>query len=290
MQERRAIIFTESTSSIGLGHLRRCEALREILQQHKFHVQLVCNQSPLDYEKTLESYDIGVLDSYLQPLQAYEILARSTRAIFLDDTLRLPYPSATILNATMAALHLPYAQTYPNHTLWLGLGYALLRAPFCPPLPLREHNETIRQILLSFGGSAAAQHYFEVVETLLLKLCQDVRIVRIDPSTNPSAHEIRALMESSCLAVSAAGGTLTELAFCGTPTIACCIADNQRPNFFAWAQSGAVQACEGEVGSAEFAHNFSNAFACVQPKNKREILSTCAQNLVRECLWQSVKF
>lgn len=139
-------------------------------------------------------------------------------------------------------------------------------------------------------GSAAAQHYCEVVEALLLELCQDIRIVRIDPATNPSAHEIRALMESSCLAVSAAGGTLTELAFCGTPTIACCIADNQRPNFFAWAQSGAVQACDGVVGSTEFANNFSNAFACVQPKNKREILSACAQNLVRECLWQSVKF
>ncbi len=286
----RAIVFTESSPSIGFGHLRRCEALCEILQQHNIATQLVCNQSPLDYEKELESYTIGVLDSYLQPLLAYQILARHTRAIFFDDTLRLPYPPATILNATMAGLTLPYAQKYPKHQLWLGLGYALLRAPFCPPFPVRNHYQNIKQILLSFGASALAQSCFEIVESLLRALGVGAKIVRIDPATNPSAYEIRHLMESSCLAVSAAGGTLAELAFCATPTIACCIADNQRPNFAAWAQSGAIVPCQGEVGSTEFAQNLAAALERMQPKTEREILATKAQNLLRDNLWQSVQF
>ncbi|MDE7216753.1 MAG: hypothetical protein K2N20_01515, partial [Helicobacter sp.] len=180
------------------------------------------------------------------------------------------------------------------HRLWLGIGYALLRAPFCAPAPVRSHSEHIEQILLTFGASELAKRCFEIVESLVHKALRDVRqnvwIVKIDPANNPSGDEIRELMESSCLAISAAGGTLAELAFCGTPTIACCIADNQRPNFLAWAQSGAIVACEGEVGGAEFAQNLANAFMRMRPKSEREALGACAQNLVCQSLWQHVRF
>ena len=157
-------------------------------------------------------------------------------------------------------------------------------------MPARFHSEHIEQILLTFGASELAKRCFEIVESLVREALNDVRIVRIDPATNPSGDAIRKLMESSCLAVSAAGGTLAELAFCGTPTIACCIADNQRPNFLAWAQSGAVRACEGEVGGAEFARNLARALTSLQPRSERETLGACAQNLVRQSLWQHVKF
>lgn len=286
----RAIIFTESSRSIGLGHLRRCEALAEVFCQKNIDVKLVCNSSPRLWDGELSDYDIGVLDSYLEPLESYLLLASHTkkRVVFFDDTLRLSYPPSTILNASLAAPMLGYEQRYPKHQLWLGLGYALLRSPFERPLPKRKYRKNISQILLTFGGSALADEYCENIKSILKTHYKNITIACITPQMNLQASHIKQLMQNSDIAITASGGTLVELAYCAIPSIILCLADNQRPNFDAWMNSRSVYALDSQPQTAEFEQNLCNAIHNLQTVESREDLGNAMQKLLGNSLWGDI--
>ena len=59
-----------------------------------------------------------------------------------------------------------------------------------------------------------------------------------------------ALISNADVAVSGGGQTLFELLYCGVPTIAIRLADNQRPNIDALAKLGCIRdaGCAGDVG------------------------------------------
>ena len=129
---KNALIFTEYGAQIGLGHLRRCEALKEKLAEAGFNVEICANTDPRSCD--LAGVDLGVIDSYLLPLESYEWLARRAKvALFFDDTLRLDYPSGIVLNGAIGAENLPYTPK-KGRILWLGARYILIANAFCSPL------------------------------------------------------------------------------------------------------------------------------------------------------------
>lgn len=100
-------------------------------------------------------YDLVVIDSYVLPLESYEYATKNARVcLFFDDTLRLPYPEAILLNNAINADLVQYQEKYPKHQLLLGSDYRLLQSPFVealksPVIPLRKE---IQRVLITLGG------------------------------------------------------------------------------------------------------------------------------------------
>lgn len=164
----------------------------------------------------------------------------------IDDNInQLPLLSHIIVNPSAAANAEEYKKRAPNAILCLGSQYTLLREEFrrqvYVPLEERKH------ILVTLGAAdvknmtcALAVQLLKCVDTstpitLLLgglqsqnlQVLQKLRkhhsnIEIVEKSTN-----VAQLMMRSGLAISAAGGTLGELASMGTPSIGLVSVDNQ---------------------------------------------------------------
>lgn len=278
---RRAILFTEWGESIGLGHLRRCEALKDHLEARGFAAQIRANVNPMICAD-LKRFEIAVIDSYQLPLEAYEwVSERVKRAIFFDDTLRLDYPKGVILNAAMGAESLPYTPK-EGRELWLGKEYALVRKEFWNR-PKKSISPKIQSLLLTLGGSALGAEAQRRIEALLRERFPALEILTLAPSQNPSAAEIVAKMRRADIALSASGGTLYELAACGVPTIALKLVENQRHSFEGWKSLGAVIEAHLE--------NLDSILAGVetlQDPAHRQALSLQAQAIMKGATWEAL--
>lgn len=233
-----AAIFTETDENIGLGHLRRCEALAEHLRRAGITSHFFINRSPLEVEN-LSDFALCVVDSYLLPKVAYEYVSKKTRlAIFFDDTMRIEYPNGIILNSALDAKNLGYAPK-DGHKLWLGGAYMLVRSEFLELSP-KPINIDIRNVLITFGGTRTAQEEQEKLAKNLKLNFPHLTIKTLKSANNLSAREIRDIMRESDVAISAGGGTLNELAACGVPTIALLFAENQQTNLQSFESRNAI--------------------------------------------------
>ncbi len=273
---KNALIFTEYGAQIGLGHLRRCEALKEKLAEAGFSVEIRANTDPRSCD--LAGVDLGVIDSYLLPLESYEWLARRAKvALFFDDTLRLDYPSGIVLNGAIGAENLPYTPK-KGRILWLGARYILIANTFCSPLS-RAIPALPKRLLITLGGSKKAQ---ELQESLTQAICahyKELEILQIDPTLD--AQGISEVMRRADMALSASGGTLNELAACAVPTIALLLAENQRTLRLGYLEKEAVISAD----SSDYASIFS-ALELLHSPNERARLSKNMQKIIKEVSWK----
>lgn len=236
---RRALLFTEWGETIGLGHLRRSEALRDHLLASGFEAKIYANLDPRDHKDWREG-DWGVIDSYLLPLEAYEWVSHQTqKAIFLDDTLRLDYPKGVILNGAMGAQNLAYPPK-EGRELWLGGDYTLVRQEFwnLSPKPIAKKPQ---RLLITLGGSVQGLKLQQEIEAWASAHFPHLERLTLNPHLSPSAREIRSIMQKADIAISGAGGTLNECAACGLPVIAIQIAPNQCTLLEGWSELGAME-------------------------------------------------
>ena len=273
---KNALIFTEYGAQIGLGHLRRCEALKEKRAEAGFSVEIRANTDPRSCD--LASVDLGVIDSYLLPLESYEWLARRAKvALFFDDTLRLDYPSGIVLNGAIGAENLPYMPK-KGRILWLGTRYMLIANTFCSPLS-RAIPTLPKRLLITLGGSKKAR---ELQESLTQTICahyKELEILQIDPALD--AQGISELMRRADMALSASGGTLNELAACAVPTIAVLLAENQRTLRLGYLEKGAVISADlGDCAS------IFSALELLHSPNERTRLSKNMQKIIKEVSWK----
>ncbi len=297
------IFFTEGGRKIGLGHVSRCAALAagfvrlagkkntfllrgdetslSFLKLHGFEGRF------FDWERELESLfsflrraEVAVIDSYTASEDFYQFIAeRVSKLLVFDDFFRLSYPKeAYILN--------PIAEPDGNPRHFYSLKYAVLRPAFWE-VPPREIKEKVERVMVTFGGEdlhgltplavEAVREVFPEAECAVVvgpafnldenKLYHP----RLKLYRNLSAEEMRDLMLSSDIAISAGGQTVWELACTGTPTVAVLTAENQRRNLELFSRKGSILWVK---------KNFAESLRELEALGRRKDLSQKVQNLL----------
>lgn len=185
----------------------------------------------------------GFDDAYEQVLHAAGL-----RVLALDDYGHARHGFATaVLNQNLA----PAEGSYPSYAAprqLLGREYVLLRREFRRPSPRRAAAERpASRILVTLGGSDPTNVTRTVVEALVAEPAAEREVTVVVGAGYAQADALRRRVESrpgwsllvdaadmaspmdrADVAVSAAGGTLWELAHRGVPTLSITTADNQR--------------------------------------------------------------
>ena len=250
---------TSAGSEIGLGHLRRCMTLADVLRQRGADSVFLIDGDPLaarvaeaaGFPAQHVANDglpadaaIVVVDSYRVGAQHLRELARTgARLVVVDDLADRALDAAdVVVNAALGADTL-YSSN--GHTRYLlGPTYALLRSEFASEPP-QTISRRIGRVLITAGGSdprgltpRLAHWAGEVLSGACLEIVlgpfsdvsldQDLPRDRVVLHRDPSS--MRELMVEADVALCAGGQTLYEVAACATPAIAIQVAENQARN------------------------------------------------------------
>lgn len=294
----RVAILTEAGAGIGYGHLARCTALYQAFESLDNEPELIIAgggaparlvsgpshkvydwRAPSRLRAAAADADIVVIDSYIAGPTAYAAAAGETRVLVcLDDTARLPYPPGIVVNGAIRAARLPYPRA-DGVTYLLGPAFAPLRAEFWD-IPVKEIVPELRTALVALGGNDVARlapRAVAILEALRPRL--DVIVVlgsgdetglgeRAQRLPTASAIEVLAEMLKADVCVATAGQTLTEAARVGVPTVAVCVADNQRDNAEGWSEIGFAEYA-GEAGEKDLDARISDAVARLASQDER---------------------
>lgn len=209
--------------------------------------------------------DAIIVDSYrVAPAQLERLRASGVCLIAIDDLAPAPSPCHVVINGGAAARELPYRSVHGDTRFLLGPEYALLRPAFWSRAE-RKRRESVDTLLVTVGGAdptSVTRRLLEALDALAADLSIEVLVGPLsDPAplgalTAACRHAVRLhrdppnlhdLLLEADLAVSAAGQTLSELAWAGCPTVAFALADNQWSNLRALAALGVVRS----AGSAD---------------------------------------
>lgn len=166
MIKKRVVIFTEGGQGIGFGHLTRCLALYDEIDQREVEVVLVVfgkevekllgkrKKILIDWKNLeflrnfLNKMDYVIIDSYLATLEVYNFCSKSTtKCLYIDDTNRINYPKGIILNPSLS-VNIRY--NTKNEVLQ-GKDYIILRKEFTEEkIP---HFEKEIDVLVTLGGT-----------------------------------------------------------------------------------------------------------------------------------------
>ena len=273
------VFVTEAGPGIGLGHLRRCEALGAALCRRGATARFL-----VDGEADSAGPEVTLLAWTRDPALACDALAESrpdavvvdayhaTPALFerlrglagcvvaIDDLADHPLPAHLVVNGAFHAARLPYRSALDTRLL-LGPEYALLDPAFGEP-PDRTPGVVVRRVLVALGGSAAR----EALEAAVVAVRRAVPPAAIDLALGPFSRvsldglegvtvhrglrSLRELMRHADLAVTGGGTTLYACLAAGTPVVGVCLADNQRPNVDALSRAGLVMSGEPSLEDA----------------------------------------
>ncbi len=210
--------------------------------------------------------DVVVVDSYAASPDFLASLRRLAPVVAVDDLAGRPLPVDVVVNGGAGAEKLSYERA-PDTVFLLGPRYALLDARYAEA-PHRAATDHVGRVLICLGGGRHVEVILAAlgaVDRALTDCVVDVAVgpfvvgaPDLDAAARTARHRVRirharfglrALMLTADVAISGAGVTLHELAATATPTVAVCMADNQRPNFVAFEEAGAALA-GGVAGDA----------------------------------------
>ncbi|TDO96229.1 PseG/SpsG family protein [Marinomonas balearica] len=269
------VIRADASQSIGMGHRVRCSVLADVFKRKGADVRFVTRPDCVYDEADLlikdeaswlsisSQADIAVVDHYgfdrNMIAQTYE--SQPNMLVLDDNNNRGALDARWLLNP----LTLSYNTSRIQHP-FVGPKYALLRPQFAV---LKNLNVERRKLLLTFGGSDPLNLTLPFIKSLLRKgfssndmlvmvgglaeqrdlicsLCDERSIEHyVDTS------RVASLMSISRYALSAAGGTLFELACMGVPSYFIQVARNQKE---ALQEHTALGWCT----SADFSQGFSD--------------------------------
>ncbi|MFA5260472.1 MAG: UDP-2,4-diacetamido-2,4,6-trideoxy-beta-L-altropyranose hydrolase [Candidatus Omnitrophota bacterium] len=314
--KRDALILTEGGKSFGFGHIARCTALYQAFESRGFQPRLVINGDGsvpafiqglnADLLCWLEDGhlnnllatgpDVVVIDSYWAPEPVYRAVSETVRAaVYLDDYKRLSYPPGFVVNGTAHAEQFLYPSREGTAYL-LGEHYVPLRSAFWDVSPVSV-RETVANVLLTMGGSDMKQgtplcyqaikaEYPAVKKTVILGhgcLPGSALKEQADKQTEfvsaLDARQMKARILEADLAVSAGGQTLYELARCGVPTLAVCVADNQSANVRGLSRKGVIEYC-GRMDDPDVFTNLRAGLRKFSDKGLRQGLSEAGKSCV----------
>jgi UDP-2,4-diacetamido-2,4,6-trideoxy-beta-L-altropyranose hydrolase len=271
--------LTTSGARAGLGHLRRCLTLAHAIQAAGAEVRFVLTGDEpgvalvqrAGFVASLveggaraavarlvdeEARQLVVADDYALESDDLAELSRVALLAVLDDLADRDLPAHFVLNANPAADALPYRMP-PTCTRLFGPRYALL-GPAFENVAARRTSERARRVLVTVGGADPRGVTLEITAAVRDALPDAIIDVVIGPLFDQAtiaslpagcvAHHAPAtlapLMFEADMAVTAGGQTTYELAACGLPAVAVCLAENQRPNLAALAVAGTLTTSE----------------------------------------------
>lgn len=274
----RIFILTEGGGNIGFGHITRCLALYEALENKGVNSKLVVMGdkavvSALEYAqyeifdwigdikrllRVIMPDDVVIIDSYLAPKSIYRRVSDAAQEIIcFDDNKRIDYPGGVVVNGSVGALNMRYPK-YPGGRNMVGPQYALLRKEFSS-VPGKKIRKYIKNVMITFGGedrrnltpkvAALVKEIFPRA-TLMVAIGREFKNEtqinkacgdRAEYIHAPDAKTMKSIMHRSDIAFSAGGQTLNELARVGVPTVAVAVADNQMRNISGWKERGFIE-------------------------------------------------
>lgn len=189
----------------------------------------------------LDHYQLGEI--WEQAVQAH------TELLALDDLGR-PHAANWLLDPNFYAdpVSRYEGQLDPNVRALLGPKFALLREEFeCARRDAKVRDRGIKHILVSFGGMDADNVTGVALAAIDSSLSAEVEVTIIAGASHPALHELQAWgfrrknaslkvqvsdmtphLLAADLAIGAGGTSTWERCACGLPTIAVCLAENQR--------------------------------------------------------------
>jgi spore coat polysaccharide biosynthesis predicted glycosyltransferase SpsG len=270
-------MLAEAGRGVGLGHLRRCQALAAALTASGAAVELLVagqgwEPAPavgLDWlgegpalRETLKARRPAalVVDSY----RADEALLRDLgtlvpRLVVVDDFADRALPVSIGVNGGWHAARLAY-RTLPETLRLFGSEYALLDSTYAEPAR-RAPGSGIRRVLVTLGGDAdpgALLAAVAAVERVIPTAAVDVVVgswtapdLAVDGVTvHRGLASLRPLIVGADLVVSGGGMTLYECLSTGASVVGLAMADNQRPNLDELARAGLIVAAEPSLDEA----------------------------------------
>ena len=211
------------------------------------------------------SPEMVIIDSYFVTKQYLECVKSMVRLAYIDDLGAFAYPADILINYNAYSLAMDYKSMYFEESVsypmtLFGAKYAPIRECF-KNIPTRIQNDRCRNILISTGGSDLIHLAVDFVRYMRgNKDAVDYHL--LVGGMNPDKQEIYQLTEeipnlhihfnvtdmktliSSCdLAVTAAGSTMYEICACGVPMITYVAADNQIPGAEAFERMGLAVSC-----------------------------------------------
>jgi UDP-2,4-diacetamido-2,4,6-trideoxy-beta-L-altropyranose hydrolase len=265
---KHTIIFRcDGSSTIGLGHLVRCFALAQMLQDNyditfvclnipeaiqnditnsKFRLIKISNES--DFFALIDEHHIVVLDGYHFTSEFQkDIKNTGATLICIDDMHNLFYRADLIINHSPIVSEKDY-KTLVNTKFALGIEYALLRISFLNQANLKRTEYQTKSVVLCFGGADPENLTIKTLEVLFD--CTDLE--RINVITGSSylhneeineyvlkdkrIHHFKSISEQSMLqilvesefAIVPASGVLLEAIAAGCKIIYGYYAENQK--------------------------------------------------------------
>lgn len=273
----KVLILTEGGTNIGFGHIARCLALCQAFEERGVIPRFLINGDASindmlkgqDYrifdwirekeqlQQMLQGAEVVVIDSYLANPGFYREISKKTKiSVYIDDNMRLKYPDGILINGNIYAEELNFPKK--NGIIYLlGCRYTPLRKEFWD-VPKKTINETVKEIMVTFGGNDAKgmtpivlqlliKNYPDLIKKVVLEKAfsnsieiEKLRDSRTELIYGPNALAMRQLMLDADIAISSGGQTLYELAMLGIPSIAIAVAKNQLNNVKYWQKVGFV--------------------------------------------------
>lgn len=255
----KLLVRADASVEIGMGHRVRCQALVSAFEELGWQCQFVMDRRYQAFGSTKDSFvdteaqfwhvaeqaDLVILDHYgYRAADIRRLYQHQPNLLVLDDMNdRGIFPAKWLLN--------PLLQDYSEQIEWplTGSQYALLRPAFQRSYRSAgdslDHVSQPNKLLITLGGTDPLALTLPILTALLwsgfpkediqvllganaknadqvIALCNEQAI-----AYEQGLADVTPLMKQAKMAISAAGGTLFELACMGVPTVFAQVADNQ---------------------------------------------------------------
>lgn len=222
MPENKILIRADGNTQIGLGHIYRCIAIAEMLEENfipEFVLSKISNftsviparftiknipediETENEYQWIQKNYDssstIMIADGY-QFTSDYQSKIKNTglKLLYIDDLAKEHMYADAVLNHAPSAKDLVYKKE-DRTKLFLGTEYALLRKGFL--LKATEVNNKfapIKNVLITLGGSDENNITLKIADALVL-IKQIEKIDIVVGVSYPYKEELTMFMEGS---------------------------------------------------------------------------------------------